>query len=156
MVVNLHQILIRMSKIIALGADHAGFELKEKIKSHLISLGYEVNDFGTHSLASVDYPDFIHPLAISIENKQSDLGIIVCGSGNGVNITANKHQGIRSALVWSEELAEMARLHNDANVLALSSRYVAESVSMKCVDIFLRTDFEGGRHQNRVDKIACQ
>lgn len=145
-----------MNKNIAIGCDHAGFELKEKIKKNLEDNNYIVADFGTHSLQSVDYPDFIHPLAISIENGENKQGIIICGSGNGVNITANKHQGIRSALVWNEELAEMARLHNDANVLALSSRYVDESISLKCVDIFLKTDFEGGRHANRVNKIACK
>jgi ribose 5-phosphate isomerase B len=144
-----------MDKNIALGCDHAGFELKEKIKALLTEKGYQVADFGTHSLESVDYPDYIHPLAASIENGDNSQGIIICGSGNGVNITANKHQGIRSALVWTEELAEMARLHNNANVLALSSRYVDEAVSLKCVDIFLTTQFEGGRHTNRVNKIAC-
>lgn len=145
-----------MDNNIAIGCDHAGFELKEKIKRLLESKGIKVADFGTYSLDSVDYPDYIHPLATSIENGENAKGIIICGSGNGVNITANKHQGIRSALVWTEELAEMARLHNDANVLALSSRYVDEAVSLKCVDIFLNTEFEGGRHVNRVNKIACK
>ncbi|UTW68030.1 ribose 5-phosphate isomerase B [bacterium SCSIO 12643] len=142
-------------KNIAIGCDHAGYELKNKIKKDLINKGYSVKDFGTDGPESVDYPDYVHPLASAIENGDHDLGIVICGSGNGVNLTVNKHQGIRSALCWDVELAEMARLHNDANVLALSSRYVDEDVSMKCVDIFLNTEFEGGRHQNRVNKVAC-
>lgn len=142
-------------KNIAIGCDHAGYELKNKIKEDLIHKGYTVKDFGTNGPESVDYPDYVHPLATAVENGDHDLGIVICGSGNGVNLTVNKHQGIRSALCWDVELAEMARLHNDANVLALSSRYVDEDISMKCVDIFLNTDFEGGRHQNRVNKVAC-
>ncbi len=142
-------------KNIAIGCDHAGYELKNKIKEDLINKGYIVKDFGTNGPESVDYPDYVHPLAIAVEKGDYDLGIVICGSGNGVNLTVNKHQGIRSALCWNVELAEMARLHNDANVLALSSRYVDEDISMKCVDIFLNTEFEGGRHQNRVNKVAC-
>lgn len=142
-------------KNIAIGCDHAGYELKNKIKEDLINKGYTVKDYGTNGPESVDYPDYVHPLATAIENGSHDLGIVICGSGNGVNLTVNKHQGIRSALCWDVELAEMARLHNDANVLALSSRYVDENISMKCVDIFLNTEFEGGRHQNRVNKVAC-
>jgi len=142
-------------KNIAIGCDHAGYELKNKIKEDLINKGYTVKDYGTNGPESVDYPDYVHPLATAIENGSHDLGIVICGSGNGVNLTVNKHQGIRSALCWDVELAEMARLHNDANVLALSSRYVDEDISMKCVDIFLNTEFEGGRHQNRVNKVAC-
>lgn len=142
-------------KKIAIGCDHAGYELKEKIKNILKGRGYQVQDFGTNGPESVDYPDYVHPLANSIESGENPLGIVICGSGNGVNITVNKHQGIRSALCWTPELAKMARLHNDANVLALSARYVDEAVSLKCVDVFLETKFEGGRHQRRVDKIAC-
>lgn len=144
------------TKKIAVACDHAGYELKDTIKEKLINLGYEVKDFGTNGPESVDYPDFVHPLATAVENGEFPQGIIICGSGNGVNITVNKHQGIRSALCWTRELAEMARLHNDANVLALSSRYVDPAVSLECVDAFITTDFEGGRHQNRVNKIACQ
>ena len=112
--------------------------------------------YGTNGPDSVDYPDYVHPLANAIENKEFPLGIVICGSGNGVNITVNKHQGVRSALCWNPELAKMARLHNDANILALSARYVDATVSMECVDAFLSNEFEGGRHQTRVDKIACK
>jgi ribose 5-phosphate isomerase B len=143
-------------KIIAIGCDHAGYELKDKIKKIIESKGLEVRDFGTNGPESVDYPDYVHPLALAIENKEASLGIVICGSGNGVNITVNKHQGVRSALCWNVELATMARLHNDANILALSSRYVDDAVSLGCVDAFIGTSFEGGRHQNRVDKIACK
>jgi len=142
-------------KRIAIGCDHAGYELKDAIKSDLIAKGYEVKDFGTNGPDSVDYPDYVHPLASAIENKEFPLGIVICGSGNGVNITVNKHQGVRSALCWDPELAKMARLHNDANILALSARYVDAEVSMACVKEFLENEFEGGRHQNRVNKIAC-
>lgn len=142
-------------KVIAIACDHAGYELKDKVKEILVAKNIEVKDFGTHGPASVDYPDFAHPMASAVENGEANLGIVICGSGNGVNITVNKHQGIRSALCWNPELAEMARLHNNANVLALSSRYVDEAVNLKCVEAFLTTEFEGGRHQNRVNKIAC-
>ena len=141
---------------IAIACDHAGYELKDKIKKIIESKGLEVRDFGTNGPESVDYPDYVHPLALAIENKEASLGIVICGSGNGVNITVNKHQGVRSALCWNVELATMARLHNDANVLALSSRYVEEAISLACVEAFLSTEFEGGRHQNRVNKIACK
>ena len=143
-------------KKIAIGCDHAGYELKNKIKNLLTEKGYQVQDFGTNGPESVDYPDYVHPLANSIENGDNPLGIVICGSGNGVNLTVNKHQGIRSALCWNPELAKMARLHNDANVLALSARYVDEAVSLECVDAFLDNEFEGGRHQRRVDKVACK
>lgn len=142
-------------KKIGIGCDHAGYELKDAIKEKLVGLGYEVKDFGTNGPDSVDYPDYVHPLANAIESNELPLGIVICGSGNGVNITVNKHQGIRSALCWNPELAKMARLHNDANILALSARYVDAEVSMECVDAFLSNEFEGGRHQNRVNKIAC-
>ena len=143
------------NNVIAIACDHAGYELKDKVKAILESKNYEVKDFGTNGPDSVDYPDFAHPMANSVETGESVLGIIICGSGNGVNITVNKHQGIRSALCWNPELAQMARLHNDANVLALSSRYVDEAVNLESVEAFLTTEFEGGRHQNRVNKIAC-
>ena len=140
---------------IGVGGDHAGYGLKGKVCDYLKEHGYEVVDYGTHSEESVDYPDYIHPLAIALEKGEIELGIIMCGSGNGVNITANKHQGVRSALCWNPELAEMAKLHNNANVLALAARYVDEKVNLKSVEVFLNTEFEGGRHLNRVNKIAC-
>ena len=141
-------------KTIALGADHAGFEYKNLIKNKLESEGFEVIDMGTNSPASVDYPDFIHPVADSIEKKEAIQGLIICGSGNGVAMTANKHQGIRAAIAWNEELAALARQHNDANILAIPARFVSEELALSMVDVFLNTEFEGGRHQRRVDKIA--
>lgn len=146
--------MTRKKKIIALGADHAGFEYKDLIKTKLESEGYNVLDMGTHSKDSVDYPDFIHPVAESVENKKADQGIVICGSGNGVAMTANKHQGIRAAIAWNNELAALARQHNDANILAIPARFVSEQLALSMVDIFLNTAFEGGRHQRRVDKIA--
>ncbi len=153
-VVYQHFLLISMIKI-GCAADHAGFEYKEIIKTHLISLGYQVEDFGTHSLDSVDYPDYIHPVAKKIESKEIDMGIIICGSGNGVNITANKHQGVRSALCWMPEIAALAKQHNDANCIALPARFVSQETAIEIVDAYLKATFEGGRHQKRVDKIAC-
>lgn len=147
--------MIIKNSLVAVGCDHAGFQLKEKIKSWLETQDYTVKDFGTYSEDSVDYPDYVHPLADFIEKGESTLGIVICGSGNGVNMTVNKHQGIRSALCWTPELAKMARLHNDANVLALSARYVEEEVSLRCVEEFMNTEFEGGRHERRVNKISC-
>ncbi|WP_373396387.1 ribose 5-phosphate isomerase B [Algoriphagus halophilus] len=144
-----------MAKKIAIGGDHAGFEYKAQMITKLESLGYEVKDFGPFSTASVDYPDFVHPLSAAIEAGKYELGIVICGSGNGVAITANKHQGIRAALCWNEELAALARQHNNANVLALPARFISYELAEKLAEIFLTTDFEGGRHQNRVNKIAC-
>lgn len=144
-----------MSKKVAIGGDHAGFEYKAKLISKLESLGYQVKDFGPFSEASVDYPDYVHPLSMAIESREYELGIVICGSGNGVAITANKHQGIRAALCWNEQLAALARQHNDANVIALPARFVSYELAEKLAEIFLSTDFEGGRHQNRVSKIAC-
>jgi ribose 5-phosphate isomerase B len=146
--------MTRNKKLIALGADHAGFEYKNLIKSKLESEGFEVVDMGTNSAESVDYPDFIHPVADSVENKKAIQGIIICGSGNGVAMTANKHQGIRAAIAWNDELAALARQHNDANILAIPARFVSKELALSMVDVFLNTDFEGGRHQRRVDKIA--
>ncbi|MDG4945373.1 ribose 5-phosphate isomerase B [Weeksellaceae bacterium KMM 9713] len=140
---------------IAIGADHAGFELKEKIKQLLTSKGIEVEDFGTHSTESVDYPDYAHPTANAVENKDADLGILLCGSGNGIAMAANKHQNIRAAICWTTELAELARQHNNANILVLPARFISEELGLKIVEAYLNTDFEGGRHQRRVDKIAC-
>ena len=144
-----------MSRVIAIGGDHAGFEYKERLIDILASQGYEVRDFGPGSDASVDYPDYVHPLCDSVEGGQVHKGIIICGSGNGVAITANKHQGIRAALCWNEELAALSRQHNNANVLAIPARFVSFELAEKMVKVFLETDFEGGRHQARVDKIAC-
>jgi ribose 5-phosphate isomerase B len=143
-----------MSKI-AIGSDHAGFQLKESVKNYLSKNNIEFKDFGPFSEDRADYPDFAHPVATAVEKKEFDLGILICGSGNGINMTANKHQEIRSALCWQEDIAEMARLHNNANIIALPARYISEELALKCVDIFLNTEFEGGRHEGRVNKIKC-
>ncbi|MGZ5264370.1 MAG: ribose 5-phosphate isomerase B [Kaistella sp.] len=140
-------------KKIAIASDHAGFDYKENIKKHLESQ-YEIKDFGTFSKDAVDYPDFVHPAATSVESGESDFGILICGSGQGVSITANKHQQIRCALCWMPELAELARKHNDANMIAIPARFIASELAIDIIDRFLGTDFEGGRHQTRVDKIA--
>lgn len=140
---------------IAIGCDHAGFDYKDGIVAMLQSEGHMVLDFGTHSKDSVDYPDFVHPVASAVESGQADYGIVLCGSGNGVAITANKHQGIRAAITWTEELAALARQHNNANIIALPVRFVPEILAQAMVRIFLSTEFEGGRHATRVDKIAC-
>ncbi len=145
-----------MSKKIAIGGDHAGFHYKQKLIDYLTVAGYEVRDFGPNSDESVDYPDYVHPLCKAIENGECEKGIVVCGSGNGVAITANKHQGIRAAICWQEDLAALARQHNDANVIAVPARFVQYDLAMQMVDTFLNTEFEGGRHANRVNKIACK
>lgn len=142
-------------KLIPIGADHAGFQLKEVIREYLIGKGFEVRDFGCYSEESIDYPDFGHPVASMVEENSGMLGILICGSGNGINMTANKHQGIRSALCWKKEIAELARQHNNANVLAMPARFISVDEAKEMVDVFLSTEFEGGRHQNRIDKIAC-
>ncbi|RAJ99944.1 ribose 5-phosphate isomerase B [Larkinella arboricola] len=144
-----------MKPSIAVGADHAGFAYKQEIVAWLEKEGYPTKDFGTYSETSADYPDFAHPVAIAVETGQYNWGILVCGSGNGVAITANKHQGIRAALCWLPELAELARQHNNANVLCLPERYISADEALECVKRFLATDFEGGRHQKRVGKISC-
>jgi len=138
---------------IAIGGDHAGFEYKEEIIKILISAGWLVNDKGTYSLDSVDYPDFAHPVALMVEEGNAAAGILICGSGNGVAMTANKHHGIRAALCWTEELASLARQHNNANILCIPARFVSLSLAEKMVTTFLETLFEGGRHERRVDKI---
>lgn len=140
---------------IAIGCDHAGFPYKDGLVTMLQSQGHMVLDFGTHSLDSVDYPDFAHAVAEAVESGQTELGVLLCGSGNGVAITANKHQGIRCALCWTEELAALARQHNNANIIAIPARFVPEILAQAMVRIFLHTDFEGGRHEKRVQKIAC-
>ncbi|TNE69266.1 MAG: ribose 5-phosphate isomerase B [Bacteroidetes bacterium] len=140
---------------IAIGCDHAGFPYKDGLVSMLQRQGHMVQDFGTHSLESVDYPEFAHSVAEAVESGQAECGILICGSGNGVAMTANKHQGIRCAVCWSEEIAALARQHNNANVIAIPARFVTEILAQAMVRIFIATAFEGGRHGRRVDKIAC-
>jgi ribose 5-phosphate isomerase B len=142
-------------KKIAIGSDHAGFEYKEALKQWLEKNGYGLKDFGTYSTASADYPDFAHPVADAVEKKEFDLGILVCGSANGVAITANKHQGIRAAICWTEELASLARQHNDANIVCIPARFISLELAEKITGKFLTEPFEGGRHANRVGKISC-
>ena len=144
-----------MDKLIPIGADHAGFELKVKVIALVESKGYKVKDFGCYSEDSIDYPDFGHPVASMVEENEGMLGILICGSGNGINMTANKHQGVRSALCWKPELAQLAREHNNANIIALPARFISEDEALEMVNVFLSTEFEGGRHQRRVSKIAC-
>lgn len=139
--------------IISIAADHAGYRLKEHIKEYLEKKGYTINDLGTHYSKATDYPDYAHPLALSVESKESEFGISICGSGNGINMTVNKHQGIRSALCWNVEIAELARRHNNANVCALPARFISDDLAFKILDKFLSTSFDGGRHQIRIDKI---
>jgi len=141
---------------IALASDHAGYNMKKVIEQYLKQQHLETYDFGTYSTDSCDYPDYAHPLATAIENGDYQLGIIICGSGNGINMTANKHQGIRSALCWMPELAQLARAHNNANVLALPARFIANELAIEITEAFLNTLFEGGRHQKRVNKIPLQ
>ncbi|HAK11823.1 MAG TPA: ribose 5-phosphate isomerase B [Chitinophagaceae bacterium] len=144
-----------LSKPIALGCDHAGVTYKEAVKQWLKEKGHEVLDFGTHGDASVDYPDFAHPTASAVENGEAAFGILFCGSANGVNITANKHQGIRAALCWQNDIAILARQHNDANIISIPARFVALPLAQQMIEHFMQTAFEGGRHSNRVGKIAC-
>jgi ribose 5-phosphate isomerase B len=144
-----------LSKPIAIGADHAGFDYKEDIISFLEAKGLAYKDYGTFSTESMDYPDIAHPVAESVANGEAAFGILLCGSANGVAITANKHQQVRAAICWGEELAELARKHNDANVICIPARFVREGDAEKMVDIFLHTEFEGGRHERRKEKIAC-
>lgn len=138
---------------ISIGNDHAGTEYKNEVVNLLKSKGIEVINHGTDSPESVDYPDFVHPVANDVEEKKSDLGIIICGSGNGANMTANKHAGIRSALCWNSEITKLAREHNNANILSIPARFVSIPQTIDMVKIFLDTPFEGGRHQKRIDKI---
>ena len=142
-------------KTIGLAADHAGFSFKEQIKKQLINQGYIIIDFGTHSSESMDYPNVAHPLALAVEQGRVALGIALCGSGNGINMTLNKHQGVRSALCWTPEIAALARRHNDANACALPSRFMAIESVFEVIEAFLSTPFEGGRHQQRVAQIPC-
>ncbi|HZW65949.1 MAG TPA: ribose 5-phosphate isomerase B [Hanamia sp.] len=144
-----------LSLPVAIGSDHAGYNYKEEIISFLDGKNVKWKDFGTYSIDSVDYPDFAHPVAQAVENGDAAFGILICGSANGVAITANKHQGIRAAICWGEELADLARKHNDANIICIPARFVRETLVEKMLEVFMHTEFEGGRHKNRVDKIAC-
>jgi ribose 5-phosphate isomerase B len=144
------------NKKIAIAADHAGFFLKEKIIKFLINEKYEIKDFGTFSDENVDYPDYAHPLAIAITKEDFDLGISICATGNGINMTVNKHQGIRGAICWNEEISRLARAHNDANLCALPGRFISESEALLIVKTFITTDFDGGRHKKRIDKIPLK
>ena len=141
---------------IAIGNDHAGTDYKHAIVDHLKDLGHEVLNYGTDADDSVDYPDFVHPVSEAVASEEARFGIIICGSGNGVAMTANKHQKIRAALCWTKEIAELAREHNDANIISIPARYTSLPQAVTMVDVFLNTEFEGGRHQRRVDKIACE
>jgi ribose 5-phosphate isomerase B len=138
---------------VAIGSDHAGFRMKEFLKGKLEEWGFEVSDYGTFSEASVDYPDFIHPLAFSIDRKKIRAGIVICGSGNGAAMVANKYSNVRAALCWDLEIARLARLHNNANIIALPARFISSETAADCVHIFMNTSFEGGRHEVRVSKI---
>lgn len=141
--------------MLGIASDHAGFEMKEELRKFLVEKGYEVKDFGTYSSESMDYPDVAHPLAESIEKGEVSQGIALCGSGNGISMTLNKHQGIRAALCWNKELAALARQHNDANVLSLPARFISVDLAKRIVERFLESSFEGGRHLRRVNKIPC-
>lgn len=140
---------------IAIGSDHAGFELKEILIQYLKTKPAEVNDKGCYSAERADYPDFGHAVAVAVLNNEAELGILMCGSGNGINMSANKHNGIRAALCWNAEIAALARQHNDANILTLPARYISVDEAKKCVDAFLTEKFEGGRHADRIKKIDC-
>jgi ribose 5-phosphate isomerase B len=140
---------------IAIGSDHAGYGYKERLKGWLEKNGYTFKDYGTNSAESADYPDFAHPVAAAVENKEFDFGILVCGSANGVAITANKHQGIRAAICWNQELASLSRKHNNANIVCIPERFISFELTEKIVDTFFNTAFEGGRHGRRVDKMSC-
>lgn len=148
--------IIQAGKKVAMCSDHAGYELKNIIQGYLEAQDIEYTDFGTNSTDSCDYPDFAHPCAEAIEKEECYPGIAMCGSGNGIQITLNKHQGIRAALCWTVELAKLARQHNDANVLVLPARFIEPTLALDIVDAFLNTEFEGGRHVNRVNKIAVK
>jgi ribose 5-phosphate isomerase B len=143
-----------MKNIICLGCDHAGFELKEVVKKKLSSTGDQVKDFGTHSTDSVDYPDFVHPVAEFVGENKDAVGILICGSANGVAMAANKHEGVRAAVCWNKEVTALARKHNDANILCLPARFISSDDASAMIELFLNTSFEGGRHEKRVKKIS--
>ena len=140
---------------IAIGGDHAGFEYKQELVKYLTGMGHEVKDFGPYSNESSDYPDFSHPVSVEVEKGNFDFGILICGSANGVAITSNKHQGIRAAIVWKPELAQLARQHNNANILCLPARFITLEEARQFAKLFITTPFEGGRHERRVNKIPC-
>lgn len=144
-----------LSNPIAVGSDHAGFEYKQRMVEYLRERGYTVLDLGAQSTTSADYPDFAHPVASAVEEGKASFGVLICGSANGVAITANKHQGIRAAICWQTDIAKLARQHNDANIICIPARFVAFENARDMTDLFIATEFEGGRHQNRVNKIAC-
>lgn len=144
-----------LTKPIAIGCDHAGFDCKEDLISVLEGEGLKFHDFGTYNKDSVDYPDFAHPVALAVEKGEAAFGVLLCGSANGVAMSANKHAGIRAAICWGEELAELARKHNNANIICIPARFVRDGDAEKMLDVFMNTAFEGGRHQNRVEKISC-
>ena len=138
---------------IAIGNDHAGVEVKRKIERYLSQKGYTVINKGYDGKESVDYPDYIHPVSIEVKEKKAQIGIIICGSGNGAAMSANKHKGVRAAICWSEEIAELARQHNDANIISIPSRFLSEEETINIIEVFIKTSFEGGRHKRRIDKI---
>ena len=144
------------SKTLALGCDQGGFALKEYLKIKLAESGYSVRDFGAYSSDSIDYPDIAHPIASAVNLGQFQMALLICGSGNGVCMTANKYAGIRAALCWNTELARLSRAHNDANILCLPGRYISEKEALSSIKVFLTTDFEGGRHQTRIEKIPLK
>lgn len=142
-------------KTVGMACDHAGFELKEYIKGILEGKGYSVKDFGTHSSESMDYPDTAHPLAQAVEAGDVDFGVAMCGSGNGITMTLNKHQGVRAALCWDPEIASLAKRHNNANILSMPARFISKEEALAILEAYLSAEFEGGRHQRRIDKIPC-
>ena len=144
------------SKKIGMACDHAGYELKEYLKDLLTKRGYKVSDFGTNSPESMDYPDTAHPLASAVENGDVDFGVSMCGSGNGITMTLNKHQGVRAALCWQPEIAALAKQHNNANILSMPARFISKEEAVAILDAYLNAEFEGGRHQRRIDKIPCR
>ncbi len=144
-----------LAKPIAIGSDHAGFEQKTVLVKFLNEKGYQVSDMGVYENKSVDYPDYAHPVASAVEEGEAAFGILLCGSANGVCMTANKHQGIRAALCWQTDIARLSRQHNDANVICIPARFVADEYAKHILQAFIETKFEGGRHENRVGKIAC-
>ena len=146
--------MVDKSKTLALGCDQGGYKLKEFVKIKLAESGYSVRDFGSFSPDSIDYPDVAHPVALAVENGHYAMAILICGSGNGICMTANKHAGIRAALCWNTEIAHLARQHNDANIICLPGRFISENEALSAVMVFLATNFDGGRHKTRIDKIS--